>query len=101
MVGSAFDLQSDGYGERYNFLQAVDRQRCRGCLRTEKPWLVIGSPPCTWWSHMMALNIPKMTEQERLRRDTEADILLHSGDTSCTIIRRGRGLGRTRRWPGC
>ena len=45
--GSTFDLQYDENGDSYNFLTAVDRQRARDRVNREKPYLVIGSPPCT------------------------------------------------------
>ena len=107
-AGSTFDLQADECGQKYDFLQARGRQRCRDRLRAERPWLVVGGPPCTWWSSLMALNMAKMTEQERARRDVEARALLYF---ACEVYRfqlesgrrflhehpEGRGPGGTRR----
>ena len=68
-ANSTFYLVADEHGQTYDFRRAADRQRCRERLRTERPWLVIGSPPCTWWSSLMALNRAKLSDQEIERRD--------------------------------
>eukprot|EP00969_Alexandrium_andersonii_P021803 954312-Alexandrium_andersonii.AAC.1 len=43
--GSSRTVNEDGVA--YDLRQARDRQRSRERLRAERPWLVIGSPPCT------------------------------------------------------
>ena len=73
--GSTFDLVEDEHGAQYNFLLAEGRQRCRVRLRAERPWLAVGSPPCTWWSTLMARNAPTMPKDEAARRETEARTL--------------------------
>ena len=83
-AGSTFDLCSDESGGPYDFRKAGDRQRCRERIRAEQPWLVIGSPPCTWWSSLMAINIPRMEPAEASRREAEAKVLLHF---ACEIYR--------------
>eukprot|EP00974_Lingulodinium_polyedra_P071635 6929489-Lingulodinium_polyedra.AAC.1 len=63
--GSTFDLYEDEHGERYDFLTARDRQRARERLREERPWLVVGSPPCTDYCQFNeGLNFKRMPEAE-------------------------------------
>ena len=107
VVGPTFDLQSDEAGQAYDFRLAADRGRCWGRLRSDRPWLVIGSPPCTWWSTLMSLNIPRMDPEEVSRRQTEAWTLL---GFACQVYRfqlsegrhflheGGRGPGTPSRW---
>ena len=76
-AGSTFDLHADKDGNVYDFLNASDHQRCRDRIRAEKPFMVLGSPPCTWWSALMSLNIPKMDKGEAARREAEAGPPLH------------------------
>ena len=76
-AGSTFDLHADKDGNVYDFLNASDRQRCRDRIRAEKPFMVVGSPPCTWWSAPMSLNIPKMDKDKAARREAEARVRLH------------------------
>ena len=90
-AGSTFDLHEDEHGEKYDFLKSEDRQRCRERLRAERPWLVVGSPPCTWWSALMALNRAKMSRAEVERRDVEAKTLLYF---ACEVYRQQLREGR-------
>ena len=90
--GSTFDLNEDENGEKYDFMKSEDRQRCRERLRAERPWLVIGSPPCTWWSSLMELNRPKMSAPEIERREIEAKTLLHF---ACEVYRQQLREGGT------
>ena len=84
-------MHADENGEVYDFLKSEDRQRCRERLRVERPWLVVGSPPCTWWSALMALNRARMSPLEAARRDTEAKTLLHFAcEVYRTQLREGR-----------
>ncbi len=46
-------------------------------MRAEQPWLVLGSPPCTWWITLVLLNKRRMDEQDTMRRDIGAKTLLH------------------------
>ena len=90
-AGSTFDLIADEQGRKYDFLRASDRQRCRERLRAERPWLVVGSPPCTWWSTLMALNMARMTQEDIERRGVEAKILL---DFACEVYQFQLEVGR-------
>jgi hypothetical protein len=74
--GSTFDLVADASGQVWNFLLAEDRARCRRQLAREKPYLVIGSPPCTPFSRLQNLNRRRGDPKERLRRQVEGKVLL-------------------------
>ena len=54
--GSTFDLSVDEHGNRYDFLLAADRRRARARLRRERPWLIVGSPPCTDYSLLQEIS---------------------------------------------
>ena len=45
--GQTFDLRKDRNGRSWNFLLTADRQEARRLIQEEKPYIVIGSPPCT------------------------------------------------------
>ena len=45
--GATFDLQEDENGVAYDVLKASDRQRIRERVARDRPFLVVGSPPCT------------------------------------------------------
>jgi hypothetical protein len=75
-AGSTFDLIADASGKVWNFLLAEDRARCRRQLAKEKPYLVIGSPPCTQFSRLQNLNRNRSDPRERRRRLVEAKVLL-------------------------
>merc|ERR1712122_436214 len=74
--GSTFDLQEDAHGARWDFLKASDRQRARQQIEAERPFLVVGSPPCTRFSALMRINRSRMNSQEYARRLVEARVLL-------------------------
>ena len=46
-AGQTFDLRADRNGRKWNFLLAADREMAKRMIQEEKPYLVIGSPPCT------------------------------------------------------
>ena len=51
VAGTSFDLIADTVtGETWNFMKPEDRRRCWSRLEEERPWVVIGSPPCTAFS---------------------------------------------------
>jgi hypothetical protein len=75
-AGSTFDLIADASGKVWNFLLADDRARCRRQLAKEKPYLVIGCPPCTQYSRLQNLNRNRVDPRERHRRQVEAKVLL-------------------------
>ena len=45
--GATFDLAEDEHGIAYDVLKAADRQRIRERVARDRPFLVVGSPPCT------------------------------------------------------
>jgi hypothetical protein len=76
--GSPFDLVVDASsGESCNFLKAEDRRRCWMRLRQEDPWVVIGSPPCTAFSHLLELNEERCDPNKRPRKLIEGAALLN------------------------
>ena len=46
-AGMTFDLHVGRDGKRWDFLQAADRAKARKLISQGKPFIVIGSPPCT------------------------------------------------------
>ena len=76
--GHSFDLIRDPTtGESWDLLKASDRRKCWQILEEQRPWLVIGSPPCTYFSVInQGLNYPKMDPREVARRAAEGRALL-------------------------
>ena len=57
------DLTScDETGKPWNFDLPEQREKCKRKLRSEKPWLLIGSPMCTAFSILQGLNRKRMGE---------------------------------------
>ena len=76
-VGSTFDLRPNKYGDSYDLTTAGDRAKVRSILRTERPYLVIGCPPCTEFCQTQRnWNHPRMAPEEVKRRLIEAHIHL-------------------------
>ena len=71
--GRSFDLVRDPTtGESWDLLKASDRRKCWQILEEQRPWLVIGSPPCACFSVInQGLNYPKMDPREVARRAAE------------------------------
>ena len=44
--GSTFDLREDVDGRQWNILKVEDRNAVSKIVEEEKPYAVIGSPPC-------------------------------------------------------
>jgi hypothetical protein len=77
VAGSTFDLRADEAGIAWDFTKPHDRKRAWERLRTEEPFLVVGSPPCTMFSRLqLNLNANKMGKIEWERRRREAELLL-------------------------
>jgi hypothetical protein len=76
-AGMTFDLRMGRDGKKWDFLKAEDRIRARRLISQEKPFIVIGSPPCTDFSAWNTrLNHKRMSESEVRRRRIEAETLL-------------------------
>ena len=59
--GFALDLSGeDENGESWDFTRADMRAKARALLLEEKPFLLIGSPPCTAFSSWQALNVARL-----------------------------------------
>ena len=91
-AGSSFDLVVDAEsGQSWNFLKVEDRRRCWRQLKLEDPWVVIGSPPCTPFSVIQALNKTRSNPQEQQRKLIEGKVLLNFAlDVYRWQVRRGR-----------
>ena len=76
VVGSTFDLRMDAQGRSWNFLLTDDRARARKQIEAEKPFLVVGSPPCTYYSVLTQSNYSRMDPRKVERRKAEAKVLL-------------------------
>ncbi len=77
VAGSTFDLYAGEAGVSWDFTQRRDRERAWQRIRTEEPYLVIGSPPCTMFSRLqLNLNSRKIGRVEWERRRREAEVLL-------------------------
>ena len=74
--GSCFDLRGDANGVAWDFTKAAHRERARERVRREKPFLVIGSPPCTEFSVVQNMNRHHFSAAEARRRRAEAMTLL-------------------------
>ncbi len=77
MAGSTFDLHKDEAGVAWDFTRPGDRKRAWERIRAEKPFLVVGSPPCTMFSRLqLNLNASKMGKVAWEKRRREAELLL-------------------------
>ena len=54
--GETYDLFQDKNGKAWDFRKAADRKQVRAEIMEQKPWMVIGSPPCTAFSSLMSFN---------------------------------------------
>ncbi len=91
--GTSFDLVADAVtGKPWDFLDAGERRRCWQRLKSEDPWVVIGSPPCTAFNILnIGLNRNRDDPAERNRKETETQVLLASATSVYTWqARRGR-----------
>ena len=76
--GSTFDMVADSAGQAWDFRRAEDRARARRQISKEKPYLVIGSPPCTSFSRLnVNLDHGRVDPQELQRRQVEGRLLLN------------------------
>jgi hypothetical protein len=76
-AGSTFDLLADEAGIAWDFTRPQDRKRAWERIRAEKPFLVIGSPPCTMFSRLqLNLNAKRIGKIEWEKRRRSAEVLL-------------------------
>ena len=90
--GATFDLCEDEHGVAYDALEASDRQRIRKRVRRDKPFLVVGSPPCTdWCFYNVGINHKKMAPEELKRRLIEREVHLRfAAEIYCMQLAGGR-----------
>ena len=75
--GATFDLCEDERGVADDVLKAADRQRIRERVPRYRPFLVVGSPPCTDWCYYnVQVDHRRMPEAELRRRLVERQITL-------------------------
>jgi hypothetical protein len=75
--GLTFDLRMGKDGKSWDFRKEADRARARKLISQEKPFIVIGSPPCTDFSSWNTrLNHKRMSTEEVRRRKVEAETLM-------------------------
>ena len=74
--GATFDLEEDAFRVKYDSTRETDRRRCRGQFWAGKPFIVVGSPPCTMFSCLMISNQKRMDPKKHQQRLSEARVLL-------------------------
>ena len=75
--GWALDIKAqDANGQVWDLRDPKVVKRAKQLIRKTKPKVLIGSPPCTWWSSLMSLNFPKMTEEQKRKGMAQARLLL-------------------------
>jgi hypothetical protein len=112
--GLTFDLRMGRDGKSWDLRKEADRARARKLISQEKPFIVIGSPPCTDFSSWNTrLNHKRMSPEEVQRRKVEAETLLGfaieeytnisctTGVTSCTNTPLQPQAGCYLKWPSC
>ena len=63
--GFAMDLlTNDDEGRPWDLSKEDVQKRAMDKLEKEMPWLLVVSPPCTWFSTLQRWNFPKMTEEK-------------------------------------
>jgi len=73
----SFDMHYDKDGNAWDFRVASHRARARRQVIEEKPFMLVGSPPCTDWCLLnVNCNHPKMAPEVRARRMVEARVHL-------------------------
>lgn len=86
--GSTFDLRSNRDGANWDFRKSSDRKEARRRIEVERPYLVIGSPPC---AQRIGTNVRGVSPEEGRRRKAEARVLLNFAlETYELQLRSGR-----------
>ena len=63
--GWSLDLTTaDNQGRAWDFDDPACRRRAVDLLEKSRPFLLVGSPMCTWFSTLMSLNFPRMSAEE-------------------------------------
>ena len=90
--GATFDLQEDEDGVAYDVLRASDRRRIRERVARGRPFLVVGSPPCTdWCFYNVHANHKRMAPTELRRRRIERQVTIRFAvEVYCLQLAGGR-----------
>lgn len=65
-AGWSLDLTTcDEQGRAWDFDDPACRRRAVQLVRQSRPFMLIGSPMCTWFSTLMSMNFPQMTEEQK------------------------------------
>ena len=59
-------------GVRWDLGRKDHQKACMELIERVKPGLVVGSPPCSWFSQMMNINWPRMDKARKRQMMTEA-----------------------------
>ena len=77
LPGQTFDLRKDRNGRSWNFLLEADRAEAKRLIQEEKPYIAIGSPPCTsFCGFNRRLNYRNMDPEQVRRAIHEGNVLL-------------------------
>ena len=60
LPGATYDLVRDAAGRSWDFTDPKQRQKARSEIAAMKPYMVIGSPPCTQFCRWQRVNHPRM-----------------------------------------
>ena len=77
MPGFALDLSgNDAEGNAWDFTRADMREKAKALVMREKPFVLIGSPPCTAFSSWQHINAARLgwTAQEIRQRRAEGEL---------------------------
>ena len=77
LLGFALDLTvlDPDDGMPWDFLIASKREKARAMRRTQQPYMLIGSPECTQFSQIQALNMARSTDPSAFLRARTAAIV--------------------------
>ena len=76
LPGGAFDLRPGPDGQSWDFDLAADRREARARIDRIRPYVLIGSHPCTDFCMVQHLNRHRWSPAEVRRRHAEAMVLL-------------------------
>ena len=104
--GFSMDLTAPGRdGKSWDFTKVEHRRRALALVRDKRPYLLIGSPPCTAWSNLQNLNRCKPGGNEKVDA-AQAKARVHL-EFCCQLYRersaravRGHSPGRIHQVPG-
>ena len=78
-------------GEKWDLSRKSHQKACLDIIDQVRPGMVVGSPPCTWFSQIMRLNWPKIPRWKRRQMMAEARAHL---EFSCKVYQAQYRAGR-------